>query len=38
MDFGELPVVEDGGDDPVHVVGLVGGVGDEGVEFLVGRG
>ncbi len=36
VDLAERAVVEDRLDDPVHVVGLVRGVGDQGVELLVG--
>src|ERR1700733_12131752 len=38
VDLAERAGVEDGLDDGVHVVGLAGGVGDEGVEGLVGGG
>jgi hypothetical protein len=38
VDLAEGVGVEDGLDDPVDVVGLVGGVGDERVELLVGGG
>src|SRR5215469_8402111 len=35
VDLAEAVLVEHGLDDPVDVVGLVGGVGDQGVEFLI---